>query len=106
MGLPTGFSVASMRIEKRLRVINPQGLHARPAGLVVDCASQFTCDIRISVADCQVDAKSMIDMLLIAAPEGAEAVVTAEGSDAAEAVEAIESLFLVGFHEMEPNPSS
>jgi phosphotransferase system HPr (HPr) family protein len=94
-----------MRIQKRLKLMNPAGLHARPAGMVVDQANKFSSDIRLSVEGRQVNAKSMINLLRIASPQGTEVIVTADGADAADAVKAIEQLFLDGFGEMPSEPS-
>ena len=47
-------------MEKTITVINPLGLHARPAAKVVDCAARFTSDIRISYQSQEIDAKSIM----------------------------------------------
>ena len=88
-------------MEKMLKVINPLGLHARPAAKVVDCAARFTSDIRISYQDQEIDAKSIMSVLMLAAPCGAELSVAISGHDANDAMIALEALFASGFNELE-----
>ena len=68
-------------MEKMLKVINPLGLHARPAAKVVDCAARFTSDIRISYQDQEIDAKSIMSVLMLAAPFDADLNVAITGDD-------------------------
>lgn len=94
-----------MRIQKRLRVINPKGLHVRPAGRLIDCVNEFESVVSFASGDVVVDGRSQVDMLRLAAPQGSEVTVTAEGDDAQQVIEALEALFDAGFNEMEPDPS-
>jgi phosphotransferase system HPr (HPr) family protein len=68
-----------LRMEKTITVINPLGLHARPAAKVVDCAARFTSDIRINYQNQDIDAKSIMSVLMLAAPCGAELSVAISG---------------------------
>ena len=88
-------------MEKTIRVINPLGVHARPAAKVVDCAARFTSDIRISYENQEIDAKSIMSVLMLAAPCGAELSVTIIGDDENDAMMALEALFTSGFDELE-----
>ena len=88
-------------MEKRITVINPLGLHARPAAKVVDCAARFTSDIRIGYQSQEIDAKSIMSVLMLAAPCGAELIVTVRGDDESDAMMALEALFTSGFDELE-----
>ena len=88
-------------MEKTITVINPLGLHARPAAKVVDCASRFTSDIRISYENQEIDAKSIMSVLMLAAPCGAELSVAIIGDDENDAMMALEALFTSGFDELE-----
>ena len=88
-------------MEKTITVINPLGLHARPAAEVVDCASRFTSDIRISYENQEIDAKSIMSVLMLAAPCGAELSVAIIGDDENDAMMALEALFTSGFDELE-----
>tara|TARA_B100000900_G_scaffold43671_1_gene32495 strand:+ start:330 stop:596 length:267 start_codon:yes stop_codon:yes gene_type:complete len=88
-------------MEKTITVVNPLGLHARPAAKVVDCAARFTSDIRISYENQEIDAKSIMSVLMLAAPCGAELSVTIIGDDENDAMMALEALFTSGFDELE-----
>ena len=88
-------------MEKTITVINPLGLHARPAAKVVDCAARFTSDIRISYKNQEIDAKSIMSVLMLAAPCGAELSVAIIGDDKNDAMMALEALFISGFDELE-----
>ena len=88
-------------MEKTITVINPLGLHARPAAKVVECAARFTSDIRISYENQEIDAKSIMSVLMLAAPFGAELSVEIAGDDENHAMTALEALFASGFGELE-----
>ena len=90
-------------IERRVRVTNRLGLHARAAALLVRTASAFESALRLERADgtASADAKSILSVLMLAASRGTELLVTAEGADEAEAIEAVCSLFAGGFGENE-----
>ena len=88
-------------MEKTITVINPLGLHARPAAKVVDCAARFTSDIRISYKNQEIDAKSIMSVLMLAAPCGSELSVAITGDDENDAMMALEALFTSGFDELE-----
>lgn len=74
-------------------VQNELGLHARPAGKVAQLAQSFQADIALCLADQRADAKSILDILSLAAPQGAEICIKASGSDASEALARISQLF-------------
>jgi phosphocarrier protein HPr len=82
-------------------VNNPQGLHARPADLLVRCANQFNAEILITKDSQPVDCKSILSILTLGATQGTELQVTARGQDAESAMLAIVELFDAGFHELE-----
>lgn len=85
---------------RRVVIVNPQGLHARPAHALVTVASRFASDIQL-IRDGEVaDAKSILSLLTLAAESGAELTIRANGTDAREAVDALESLIANGFGEM------
>ena len=88
-------------MEKTITVINALGLHARPAAKVVDCAARFTSDIRISYQNQEINAKSIMSVLMLAAPFGAELSVAISGHDESDAMIALEALFASGFDELE-----
>lgn len=83
-----------------ITIVNPLGLHARPAAKLVDCATRYSSDIKIQYQAQTIDAKSIMSVLMLAAPCGAELEVTAMGEDEAEALDALNALFENGFGEL------
>jgi phosphotransferase system HPr (HPr) family protein len=77
--------------ERALVVTDEVGLHARPAALFVKEAGRFESDIRVRYHDRTVNAKSILEVLKLGAEQGAELLVVAEGSDAVEALDALEA---------------
>ncbi len=87
--------------EIQIEITNAVGLHARPAALFVQAASQFESEITVSLDDSEADAKSILDILLLGANKGSIITVKAEGSDAEEALEAFKELKANNFGEKE-----
>ena len=87
--------------QKIIKVINPLGLHARPAAKIVECAGRFSSDIWLHYNGKEIDAKSIMSVLMLAAPVGAELGLRIEGSDESLARDALEQLFGTGFGELE-----
>ncbi len=84
-------------LNRTVTVINPQGLHARPADLLVRLANQFESTIQIA-KDCEpVDCKSILSLLTLGAAQGTELTLSADGTDAQHALDAIVQLFESGF---------
>jgi len=88
-------------IETRLTIINKLGLHARAAAKLVTLANQFSADIRIDKDGRQVDGKSIMSVMMLAASKGTEIGLTADGEDAAQALDAITALINNRFDEPE-----
>jgi phosphotransferase system HPr (HPr) family protein len=86
-------------LTRTVTVRNPQGLHARPADLLVRLANQFESRILIGCNGEVVDCKSMISLLTLAAEQGTELSLSAEGIDAEKALQSISDLFEAGFDE-------
>ena len=81
-------------------ITNRLGLHARPAMMLVEAASKFDSDVKLTKAGGQtVDAKSIMQVMMLAATQGTQITVAADGPDAEEAVAAIEALVNEGFDE-------
>jgi len=76
---------------------NEQGLHARPAEMVVRLAQKFESKIDICREDYRVDARSIMDLLTLGAAKGTELTFEADGRDAQEAVDALAKLIENGF---------
>jgi phosphocarrier protein len=84
---------------RQVVVANEHGLHARPAGKLAQRAQSFAAQIRIVLDGQEVDAKSILDVLTLAAGPGDVLEIRAEGDDAAQAVEALETLFRKRFND-------
>jgi len=85
--------------ETSLTVVNPLGLHARAAAQLVRLAGSFKSKIILTRTDTNsfADAKSILSILTLAAAMGTELLITADGEDANEALDAVRALFLSGF---------
>ena len=88
-------------IEHDIEIKNKLGLHARAAAKLVHTAARFKCDIKIRKGDEEVDGKSILGILLLAAGRGTTITIKANGEDEAEAVDAIEKLIDAKFDEVE-----
>ena len=80
-------------------IVNPLGLHARAAARFVHVAGGFLSAIRVGRAGRQMDGKSIMGLLLLAAAQGSEITITADGPDEEEAMAALCALVLRGFDE-------
>ncbi|MGA8941907.1 MAG: HPr family phosphocarrier protein [Thermoactinomyces sp.] len=72
--------------EKKVTISNPSGLHARPAALLVKEAGKFKSTVKLVKNEKEVDAKSLLGVMSLAAKQNDEIIVRAEGEDAEEAV--------------------
>ena len=86
--------------ERTLTLINELGLHARAAAKLVHMASSFSCSVTVGHGGREVDAKSILGLLLLAAPVGSEISVRCEGDDANQALDAIGELITSRFGEL------
>lgn len=87
-------------VEGTVAVNNPLGIHARPAALVVQAASKFKAEIFFSKGDVRgINGKSIMGVMMLAAEQGAEITIEAEGEDAAEAVETLSELLQSNFED-------
>ncbi|HBV61422.1 MAG TPA: HPr family phosphocarrier protein [Rhodopirellula sp.] len=91
---------------RTVTVRNPEGLHARPADLLVRMASNYQSNILIGRDGELVDCKSILSLLTLGAAQGTVLTVSAEGSDAEEALNAIEDLFEAGFDDKNEAPGT
>ena len=88
-------------IERDFEIKNKLGLHARAAAKLVHTSARFSSDIKIRKGDEEVDGKSILGILLLAAGRGSVITVKANGADEAAAVEAIRDLIERKFDEGE-----
>ena len=87
-------------IEREVTVTNRAGIHTRPASMIVRTAAQFKSDFFIHKDAYEINGKSIIGVMTLAAEQGATLKLIFEGPDAAEAAEALEKLFADGFGEV------
>jgi Phosphotransferase System HPr (HPr) Family len=85
--------------EKTLTVRNKLGLHARPAAMMVQTASRFKSKIKIFKDDQEVDGKSIMGLMTLAAAVGSTLRIVADGEDETQATEALAKLVETGFGE-------
>lgn len=83
----------------QVTIVNRLGLHARPAMAFVDLASSFACSVTVRRAEQEVDGKSIMHMMMLAATKGTNLGITCEGNDADKACEALKKLVDSGFDE-------
>lgn len=81
-----------MKRKGTLIVMNDKGLHTRPATELVRCAQGFECDVFLSYRGISVNAKSLLEILMLSAAQNAKVEIEAQGEDADEAVNALEKL--------------
>lgn len=86
-------------VERRFEIVNRLGLHARAAAKLVHLANRFASEIRIVKNGMEVNGKSIMGVLMLAASKDSSVLVRAKGPDAAEAVEAIGQLIAGKFGE-------
>ncbi len=80
-------------VEKRVIISNALGLHARPAAKLAQTAQRFQSQITLEYSDTVADAKSILDILTLAATQGAVITLRCRGNDAACAAKELEALF-------------
>ena len=88
-----------MMIERSVQIVNKNGLHARPAAEVVKAAAKFKSEITIVRDDLEVNGKSIMGVMMLAAEFGATLTIRANGPDAQQAVDAITGLIAQKFGE-------
>lgn len=89
-----------MTVERSLRIINENGLHARPAAEIARVASKFKSEITLTKDGVAVNAKSVMGVMLLAAECGSTIVVRASGDDCEQALAALENVFINRFGEL------
>ena len=88
-----------MSVECTLTIMNPLGLHARAAAKFVHTAGRFASRIRVSKGSREMDGKSIMGLLLLAASHGTSITISAAGPDESEALAALCELVTRGFDE-------
>ena len=90
---------ASPQLVKELLVQNKMGIHARPAAMIVRITNKFKADVFVEKDEEQVNGKSIMGLMMLAAGKGSILTVTAEGDDAALVIQEIEQLINTRFGE-------
>jgi len=80
-------------------ILNPLGLHARAAARFVHAASGFVCRVKVGRGGREVDGKSIMGLLLLAASQGSEITISADGPDEDTAIAALCALIERGLDE-------
>jgi phosphocarrier protein HPr len=88
-------------IERSIEIKNKLGLHARAAAKFVHTAARFKADIKVRKGEEEVDGKSILGILLLAAGRGSTVLVKADGEDERDALDAVEKLIDAKFDEVE-----
>ena len=83
-----------MLIEKKITIKNDQGLHARPAAIFVQIANKYESDIAVKKGRQEVNGKSIMGLLTLAAEKGTKLYIKANGPDAKKAIEELEKVIL------------
>lgn len=86
-------------IEREITVVNKAGVHARPSAMIVKTASQFESEVFLSCDGTEVNAKSIMSVMMLAAAQGSVVKIKTEGSDEMQAADAIAALFASKFNE-------
>jgi len=87
-------------IQETLTVLNRAGLHTRPAAMLVKLAAKYKSDIYLNRDGYDINAKSIIGVMTLAAEQGSELLLTIEGADEQEAMTNLKVLFESGFGEL------
>jgi phosphocarrier protein len=78
--------------ERTVQIVNKNGLHARPAAEIVKLAAKFKSEITVVKDDLDVNGKSIMGVMMLAAEHGSSITFRAEGPDAEQALEALATL--------------
>jgi phosphocarrier protein HPr len=85
--------------EREVRIVNKLGIHARPAAEIVKTAGKFKSSVTIIRDDLEVNAKSIMGVMMLAAEFGATIVIRAIGDDAEQALDALQAVIANKFGE-------
>jgi phosphocarrier protein HPr len=95
----TGPASSPQKLEKELTIINRLGLHARPAAMFVRIASRHRSEIWVAKEGEEVNGKSIMGLMMLAAGQGSKLRVRCDGPDADKAMQELEELIKAGFNE-------
>jgi phosphocarrier protein HPr len=86
-------------LQKDFAIVNKLGLHARASALFVKTASRFAADVKLSKEGVEVNGKSIMGIMMLAASKGITVSLTVDGADEVEAMQVIGDLIINGFGE-------
>ena len=89
----------AQKLEKEIAIINRLGLHARPAAMFVRIASRYRAEVWVSKEGEEVNGKSIMGLMMLAAGQGSKLRLRCEGPDADKALEDLEELIKSNFNE-------
>ncbi|MDX9701785.1 MAG: HPr family phosphocarrier protein [Candidatus Auribacterota bacterium] len=89
----------SQSFEQEITIINKLGIHARPAAMIVRLANKFKSDVFITKDSMEVNGKSIMGVMTLAANRGSKVKIRAEGNDAQSALSELVDLFKNKFGE-------
>jgi phosphocarrier protein HPr len=92
-------AAGAKKVEKDIPIINRLGLHARPAAMFVRIASRYRSEIWVAKEGEEVNGKSIMGLMMLAAGQGSILHIRCEGPDAAKAIEELEELIQARFNE-------
>jgi phosphocarrier protein HPr len=92
-------ALRGQKVEKSIPVINRLGLHARPAAMFVRIASRYRSEVWVAKEGEEVNGKSIMGLMMLAAGQGSNLRIRCEGPDAAKAMEELEELINARFNE-------
>ena len=92
-------AVQAQKIEKEVTIVNRLGLHARPAAMFVRIASRHRAEIWVSKEGEEVNGKSIMGLMMLAAGQGSKLRIRCDGPDADKAMEELQELIKAGFNE-------
>ena len=90
-----------LKTRAAFEIVNERGFHARPAALFVQCASEFSSSVEVKnlVSGVVADGKSLMSLLMLAAPKGTRLEITVSGPDAEPALKKLGDMITGGFDE-------
>ena len=90
---------AGQKLEKEITIINRLGLHARPAAMFVRIASRYRAEVWVEKEGEQINGKSIMGLMMLAAGQGSKLTIRCEGADADKVMEELEELIRKKFNE-------
>jgi len=92
-------SAGGLKVEKEVAIVNRLGMHARPAAMFVRIASRYRCEIWVKKEGEEINGKSIMGLMMLAAGQGSTLHIRCEGADADRAMEDLEKLISARFNE-------